>query len=110
MSSALAMHAVSPRTELSQLRSALVALAEQAHRHLGDPEVKWAGDTLERLLVPDVVEQGLDDWVVRAALVLLVDVCDRADPVGPNPHAARRALELLDQLDQPPDRGTRPMA
>ncbi|MCP4810605.1 MAG: hypothetical protein GY913_33110 [Proteobacteria bacterium] len=67
----------------------------------------WADNTLQELLVPDVVEQGLDDWVVRAALVLLVDKCIELGLVGPTLYAPRRALELLDQLDQPPDRRSR---
>lgn len=107
MSSALAMHAVPPRAELSQLRGGLVILADRLFMEMGDPELVWAGNTLRELLVPEVVEQGLDDWVVRAALVLLVDKCSEVGLVGPTLTAPRRALELLDQLDQPPDRRSR---
>ena len=104
---AVAIENVPPRAELTGLRRDLVALAGRLYSELSDPELVWAGTTLHRLLEPKVIEQGLDDWVVRAALVLLVEGCERVGLVGPTCAGPLRALELLDQLDQPPDRRSR---
>ena len=103
---AFAAQHVPPRAELAELRRDLVTLAGRLYAELSEPELVWAGTTLHRLLEPKVLEQGLDDWVVRAALVLLVEGCERVGLVGPTLRAPMRALELLDQLDQPPDRGS----
>ncbi|HJN73971.1 MAG TPA: hypothetical protein QGF58_08575 [Myxococcota bacterium] len=104
---AYAIEPVPPRVELAELRHELVELAGRLYLELSDSELVWAGTTLHRLLEPKVLEQGLDDWVVRAALVLLVEGCTRIGLVGPTISAPTRSLELLDQLDQPPDRRSR---
>lgn len=106
---ALKVEPVPPREELAGLRHELVTLAGRLYAELSDAELVWAGTTLHRLLEPKVLEQGLDDWVVRAALVLLVEGCERVGLVGPTLRGPMRALELLDQLNQPPDRRSRPV-
>ena len=95
---AYAIEPVPPRVELAELRHELVELAGRLYLELSDSELVWAGTTLHRLLEPRVV---------RAALVLLVEGCTRIGLVGPTISAPTRSLELLDQLDQPPDRRSR---
>jgi hypothetical protein len=99
VSTAFALTGPGPRAELAQLRPELIVLADRLHRPGQDSALLWAGTTLARLLEPASLGSGLDDWVLRAALTLMVEACEERGLTGRRVAAPRRALELLDQLD-----------
>ncbi len=99
VSTALAHDGPSARDELAELRAPLVLLTARLSPPPGDQALLWAGTTLSRLLEPRCLGEGLDDWVLRAALTLLVEACEDRGLDAHTLRAPRRALELLDQLD-----------
>jgi len=80
------------RALLHSLRNTLVHEATRLHVLDGDPALLWAGETLSRVLEPRVLSGGMHDWVVHAALEILLEAALR---VGGNAPIIRRAKTLL---------------
>ncbi len=80
------------RALLHSLRNTLVHEAARLHILDGDPALEWAGDTLAKVLEPPILCAGMHDWVVNAALEILLEAALRA---GGNARMIRRAKALL---------------
>ena len=84
------------RVQLCVLRRALLVETARLSALEDDPALAWAGQNLSRLLEPRELRLGLHDWVIVAALHLVVGACERQ---GRDATLPRRAVGLLSSTE-----------
>lgn len=85
-------HIDAATAQLTGLRTALVHETSRLHAVDGDPALVWAAETLTRLLQPRTLRGRLDDWVLLAALDIVLDAGRRCGADLTLPLRARALL------------------